>query len=116
MRKNAEKMDLSSRNWLLWVPVGSHRFWTHDLLPDPSHDPDVDPQRVTIPLAFTRSQAVPGAAAKQPPAVVPLVMQELLAYPSDLLMSPSPEENIQNEVSEPLVSAVAPQKPKHACR
>ena len=53
MRKNAEKMVLSFRNWLLWVPAGSHRFWTHDLLPDPSHDLDGDPWRVTIPLAFT---------------------------------------------------------------
>ena len=53
MRKNAEKMDLSSRNRLLRVPAGSHRFWAHDPLPDPSHDPDVDPRRVTIPLAFT---------------------------------------------------------------
>ena len=53
MRKNAEKMDLSSRNRLLRVPAGSHGFWAHDPLPDPSHDPDVDPQRVTIPLAFT---------------------------------------------------------------
>ena len=54
MRKNAEKMDLSSRNRLLRVPAGSHGFWAHDPLPDPSHDPDVDPRRVTIPLAFTR--------------------------------------------------------------
>ena len=53
MRKNAEKMDLSSRNRLLQVPAGSHRFWAHDPLPDQSHDPDVDPRRVTIPLAFT---------------------------------------------------------------
>ena len=53
MRKNAEKMDLSSRNRLLRVPAGSHGFWAHDPLPDPSHDPDVDPRRVTIPLAFT---------------------------------------------------------------
>ena len=54
MRKNAEKMDLSSCNRLLWVPAGSHRFWTHDPLPDLSHDPDIDPRRVTISLAFTR--------------------------------------------------------------
>ena len=53
MWKNAEKMDLSSRNRLLRVPAGSHGFWAHDPLPDPSHDPDVDPRRVTIPLAFT---------------------------------------------------------------
>ena len=53
MRKNAEKMDLSSRNRLLQVPAGSHGFWAHDPLPDPSHDPDIDPWRVTIPLAFT---------------------------------------------------------------
>ena len=53
MRKNEEKMDLSSCNQLLWVPAGSHGFWAHDPLPDPSHDPDVDPRRVTIPLAFT---------------------------------------------------------------
>ena len=53
MRKNAEKIDLSSRNRLLRVPAGSHGFWAHDPLPDPSHDPDVDPRRVTIPLAFT---------------------------------------------------------------
>ena len=53
MRKNAEKMDLSSRNRLLRVPAGSHGFWAHDPLPDPSHDPHVDPRRVTIPLAFT---------------------------------------------------------------
>ena len=56
MRKNAEKMDLSSRNRLLRVPAGSHGFWAHDPLPDPSHDPDIDPRRVTIPLAFTRSR------------------------------------------------------------
>ena len=43
MRKNAEKME----------PVGSHGFWAHDPLPDPSHDLDIDPWRVTIPLAFT---------------------------------------------------------------
>ena len=49
MRKNAEKMDLSSRNQLLQVPAGSHGFWAHDPLPYPSHDLDVDPQRVTIP-------------------------------------------------------------------
>ena len=55
MRKNAEKMDLSFRNRLLRVPAGSHGFWAHDPLPDPSHDPDVDPRRVTIPLAFTSS-------------------------------------------------------------
>ena len=48
MRKNAEKMDLSSRNRLLRVPAGSHGFWAHDPLPDPSHDPHVDPRRVTI--------------------------------------------------------------------
>ena len=59
MRKNAEKMDLSSRNRLLRVPAGSHGFWAHDPLPDPSHDPDVDPWRVTIPLAFT-SHYTPG--------------------------------------------------------
>ena len=53
MRKNAEKMDLSFRNQLLWVPAGSHGFWAHDLLSDLSHDLDVDPRRVTIPLAFT---------------------------------------------------------------
>ena len=53
MWKNAEKIDLSSRNRLLRVPAGSHGFWAHDPLPDPSHDPDVDPRRVTIPLAFT---------------------------------------------------------------
>ena len=53
MRKNAEKMDLSSRNRLLRVPAGSHGFWAHDPLPDPSHDPDIDSWRVTIPLAFT---------------------------------------------------------------
>ena len=52
MRKNAEKMDLSSRNRLLRVPAGSHGFWAHDPLPDPSHDLDVDPRRVTRPLAF----------------------------------------------------------------
>ena len=57
MRKNAEKMDLSSRNRLLRVPAGSHGFWAHDPLPDPSHDPDVDPRRVTIPLAFTTCSA-----------------------------------------------------------
>ena len=56
MRKNAEKMDLSSRNRLLRVPAGSHGFWAHDPLPDPSHDPHVDPRRVTIPLAFTMSE------------------------------------------------------------
>ena len=39
MRKNAEKMDLSFRNRLLRVPTGSHGFWAHDPLPDPSHDP-----------------------------------------------------------------------------
>ena len=60
MRKNAEKMDLSSRNRLLRVPAGSHGFWAHDPLPDPSHDPDVDPRRVTIPLAFTKGNARPG--------------------------------------------------------
>ena len=54
MRKNAEKMDLSSRNRLLRVPAGSHGFWAQDPLPEPSHDPDVDPRRVTIPLAFTK--------------------------------------------------------------
>ena len=48
MRKNAEKMDLSFRNQLLRVPAGSHGFWAHDPLPDLSHDPDVDPQRVTF--------------------------------------------------------------------
>ena len=53
MRKNAEKMDLSSRNQLLQVPAGSHGFWAHDPLPDLSHDLDVNPRRVTIPLAFT---------------------------------------------------------------
>ena len=58
MRKNAEKMDLSSRNQLLRVPAGSHGFWAHDPLPDPSHDPDVDPRRVTIPLAFTRRSGI----------------------------------------------------------
>ena len=52
MRKNAETMDLSSRNRLLQVPVGFHGFWAYDLLPDLSHDPDVDPRRVTIPLAW----------------------------------------------------------------
>ena len=57
MQKNAEKMDLSSRNRLLRVPAGSHGFWAHDPLPDPSHDPDVDPRRVTIPLAFTNSES-----------------------------------------------------------
>ena len=57
MRKNAEKMDLSSCNRLLRVPAGSHGFWAHDLLPDPSHDPHVDPRRVTIPLAFTMGSA-----------------------------------------------------------
>ena len=56
MRKNAEKMDLSSRNRLLRVPAGSHGFWAHDPLPDPSHDLDVDPRRVTIPLAFTNQE------------------------------------------------------------
>ena len=55
MQKNAEKIDLSSCNRLLQVPAGSHRSWAHDPLPDPSHDPDVDPRRVTIPLAFTNS-------------------------------------------------------------
>ena len=55
MRKNAEKMDLSSRNRLLRVPAGSHGFWAHDPLPNPSHDLHVDPRRVTIPLAFTSS-------------------------------------------------------------
>ena len=59
MQKNAEKMDLSSRNRLLRVPAGSHGFWAHDPLPDPSHDPDVDPRRVTIPLAFTKRMHVP---------------------------------------------------------
>ena len=59
MRKNAEKMDLSSRNRLLQAPAGSHGFWAHDPLPDPSHDPDVDPRRVTIPLAFTSYKIVP---------------------------------------------------------
>ena len=54
MQKNAEKMDLSSRNRLLRVPTGFHGFWAHDPLPDLSHDPDIDPRRVTIPLAFTR--------------------------------------------------------------
>ena len=53
MRKNAEKMDLSSCNRLLRIPAGSHGFWAHDPLPDPSHDLGVDPWRVTIPLAFT---------------------------------------------------------------
>ena len=53
MRKNAEKMDLSSCNRLLWVPAGSHGFWAHDLLSNLSHDPDIDSQRVTILLAFT---------------------------------------------------------------
>ena len=53
MRKNAEKMDLSFRNRLLQVPAGSHGFWAHDPLPDPSQDLDIDTQRVTIPLAFT---------------------------------------------------------------
>ena len=48
-------MDLSSRNRLLRVPAGSHGFWAHDPLPDPSHDPHVDPRRVIIPLAFTTS-------------------------------------------------------------
>ena len=61
MRKNAEKMDLSSRNRLLRVPAGSHGFWAHDPLPDPSHDPDVDPRRVTIPLAFTNRRRSRGA-------------------------------------------------------
>ena len=46
-------MDLSFCNQLLRVPSDSHRFWAHDPLPDPSHDSDVDPQSVTIPLAFT---------------------------------------------------------------
>ena len=54
MQKNAEKMDLSCHNRLLQVPAGSHGFWAHDLLPDLSHDLHVDPQRVTIPLTFTR--------------------------------------------------------------
>ena len=53
MWENAEKMDLSFCNRLLWVPASSHGFWAHDPLPDPSHDPDIDPRRVTIPLAFT---------------------------------------------------------------
>ena len=53
MWKNAEKMDLSCRNQLLWVPTGSHGFWAHNLLPNLSHDPDVDPRRVTILLTFT---------------------------------------------------------------
>ena len=53
MRKNAEKMDLSSCNRLLQVPMGFHGFWAHDLLPDLSHDLEGDPQRVTISLAFT---------------------------------------------------------------
>ena len=65
MRKNAEKMDLSSRNRLLRVPAGSHGFWAHDPLPDPSHDPDVDPRRVTIPLAFT-SPRVPDTRSHDP--------------------------------------------------
>ena len=52
MRENAEKMELSFRNRLLRVPAGFH-VCAHEPLPDPSHDPDVDPRRVTIPLAFT---------------------------------------------------------------
>ena len=55
MRKNAEKIDLSSCNQLLQVPAGFHGFWAHDPLPDPSHDLDVDSRKVTIPLAFTTS-------------------------------------------------------------
>ena len=52
MQKNTEKIDLNFRNQLLQVPAGFHGFWAHDLLPDLSHDPDVDPRRVTIPLAW----------------------------------------------------------------
>ena len=48
-----KKMDLSSSNQLLWVPAGSHGFGAHDLLSDLSHDLDIDPQRITILLAFT---------------------------------------------------------------
>ena len=55
MQKNAERMDLSSRNQLLQVPAGSHGFWAHDPSPNLSHDPDIDPLRVTILLAFTSS-------------------------------------------------------------
>ena len=55
MRKNAEKMDLSFRNRLLWIFMDSHRFWAHDPLTDPSYDPDVDPQRVTISLHISLS-------------------------------------------------------------
>ena len=58
MRKNAEKMDLSSRNQLLQVPAGSHGFWAHDPLSDLSHDLDIDPWRVNIHLAFTTRNVV----------------------------------------------------------
>ena len=76
MRKNAEKMDLSSRNRLLRVPAGSHGFWAHDPLPDPSHDPHVDPRRVTIPLAFTISGCHLATSSPRPtlcpPASIPV--------------------------------------------
>ena len=55
MQKNAEEMDLSSRNRLLQVSAGFHKFWAHDPLLDPSHDPDIDSPRVIIPLAFTNT-------------------------------------------------------------
>ena len=73
MRKNAEKMDLSSRNRLLRVPAGSHGFWAHDPLPDPSHDPDVDPRRVTIPLAFTSGVSMRASSAFYVVVSVPLL-------------------------------------------
>ena len=86
MRKNAEKMDLSSRNRLLRVPAGSHGFWAHDPLPDPSHDPDVDPRRVTIPLAFTTHKALLEPVAEKlwdslPETGVILILVDLLLLP-----------------------------------
>ena len=63
MRKNAEKMDLSFCNQLLQVPVGSHGFWAHDLLSDPSHDSDIDSWRVAILLTFTKSHTPRGQIA-----------------------------------------------------
>ena len=86
MRKNAEKMDLSSRNRLLRVPAGSHGFWAHDPLPDPSHDPDVDPRRVTIPLAFTtrRPPAYPHRGPIKRPSI---------SYRTGPLGGPTPDKN-----------------------
>ena len=57
-------MDLSFCNRLLQVPAGSHGFWAHDPLPDPSHDLGVDPRRVTIPLAFTTTNMLFAVQAK----------------------------------------------------